>query len=257
MASLCHNELRTNLSKKNSLKVIIQIYISRKCLSKCVSKLPCFRPQCVKADLDALKCTRLTLARVSSCLSVFFWNSLHMHWQLFTAMTSLGHHCLSNHWELSSLFNRLIRLTTTKIKALHTCPLWGEPHWWLVDYPSIGPIIWIVFPCPDIVMLHVQNSWVIAWMTCKLQYTLVSFQKNNLNMWNYYLALRETTTVAKKCAGQMNHVHELIKTFLTQSFFYCIIHWFVLHSCLFSLKHSGFGQRKKAMASVGPQLVPL
>ena len=88
-------------------------------------------------------------------------------WKIIITMMSHDHHGISIHWQLDCLFNSCplwyqrkhqstVNFTVCStvvhsdikgnIKALDNWPFVNGIHWWPVDSPHKGPVMWKVFP---------------------------------------------------------------------------------------------------------------
>ena len=59
---------------------------------------------------------------------------------------------ISNHWQLNCFFNRLFRLPSKKTWKSSLLVCCGHIHWWSMDSPHKGPVMWKAFPCHDFIM---------------------------------------------------------------------------------------------------------
>ena len=74
-------------------------------------------------------------------------------WISFISLIIDEHHGISNHWQLSSLFNKFFSLMTKEnIKGLNYRPFVRVMHQWPVDSPHKGPVMQKAFPCLNIII---------------------------------------------------------------------------------------------------------
>ena len=80
------------------------------------------------------------------------WGSF-LHYQLshYSDITWTSFHLNSRATEL--IVQQLVQANKKKIKALHYWPFAREIHWWPMDSPHNGPVIWKLFWCHAAVMV--------------------------------------------------------------------------------------------------------